>query len=369
MTMREKKIVKVSFIGIISNVFLSIFKFLIGFFTNSIAITLDAVNNLSDVLSSTITIVGTKLANKQPDKKHPFGHGRIEYLSALIISIIILYAGVTSISESIKKIINPELPKYNHVSLIIIAIAIFVKIILGIYTKKVGEKVKSDSLVNSGFDALMDAFISLSTLVAAIIYILKSVSIESYLGILISLFIIKSGISMVKKTLSQILGERIDSGIAKEIKNTVNSFKQVHGAYDLMLNNYGPEIYMGSIHIEVDDTMSATEIDELTRKIIEKVLEKNNVLLSAIGIYSFNTKDKELVKIRSNIEKIVYSHKEAIQIHGFYVNKVEKEINFDLIIDYDVKDRTKIYNEICNEIKHYYSDYKFNIIVDIDASD
>ena len=366
---REKQIIKTSIVGIVTNLFLVVFKALIGFFSSSIAIILDAVNNLSDSVSSIITIIGTKIAQKKPDKKHPFGHGRVEHLSAMIIAVIVSYAGFTSLIESVKKIIKPTTPKYSTISLIIIIVCIFVKIFLGLYFKKMGKKTKSDSLKNSGQDALMDSIISFSTLVAAIIFKLFNINLEAYLACIISLVIIKSGFDMLKETISDILCERVESDIAKDIKETVNSFEEVHGAYDLMLNSYGPTILMGSIHIEVDDTMTAVQIDELTRKITEKVLKKHKVLLLAIGIYSFNTKDKTVSKIRKEIEEIVSSYEGVLQIHGFYLNKETNTISFDLIIDYEKKNREEIFIKIKNEIEKKYKDYKINMTLDIDASD
>ena len=187
---REKTIVRTSVIGILANVLLAAFKAGVGFFTNSIAITLDAVNNLTDALSSVITIIGTKIAGKKHNKKHPFGHGRVEYISTVTISVIILYAGITALIESIKKIITPETPDYTPTALIIVAVAVAVKIVLGIFVRRTGIKVKSDSLVASGKDALLDAVISASTLVAAGIYIIWGISLEAWLGAVISLIII-----------------------------------------------------------------------------------------------------------------------------------------------------------------------------------
>ena len=244
---REKTIVRTSIIGIVANVFLAAFKAVIGLAANSIAIVLDAVNNISDAGSSLITIIGTKLAGREPDKKHPFGYGRIEYLSAMIISVIVLYAGVTSFTESVKQIIHPETPDYSTLSLIIVGVAVVVKIVLGRYVKSIGKKVNSDSLVNSGEDATLDSVISASTLVAAAIFLIFGISLEAWLGAVISLVIIKSGVEMLKDTISQILGEKNDPELAREIKKTVTSFPGVHGAYDLVLNNYGPDAWNGSI--------------------------------------------------------------------------------------------------------------------------
>ena len=251
---REKTIIRTSVIGIIANVMLAAFKAVVGLMSNSIAIVLDAVNNISDAGSSLITIVGTKLAGKKPDKKHPFGYGRIEYLSAMIISVIVLYAGITSFVESVKQIIHPETPDYSAVSLAIVAVAVVVKIVLGRYVKGVGVKVNSDSLVNSGEDATLDSVISASTLVAAGIFLIFHISLEAWLGAIISLVIIKSGIEMLRDTVSQILGERNDVELARSIYATVKSFPDVQGAYDLVLNNYGPDTWNGSVHIEVPDT-------------------------------------------------------------------------------------------------------------------
>ena len=259
--LREKIIVRTSMIGIVANVFLVIFKTTIGLLSNSIAIVLDAVNNLSDVASSLITIVGTKLAGKEPDKKHPFGHGRIEYLSAMLIAVIILYAGITSLFESGKQIIHPETPEYNPVLLIIIGVAVVVKIVLGFYVKRVGKKVNSDSLINSGEDATLDAVISFSTLVAAGVFLFFQISLEAILGAIISVVILKSGISMLKSTISQLLGEQSDIEIAKKIQKTVMQFPNVLGAYDLVLNNYGPNRWNGSLHIEVPDTLAVADLD------------------------------------------------------------------------------------------------------------
>ena len=366
---REKIIIKTSIKGIVANIFLATFKAIIGFFANSIAIVLDAVNNLSDVLSSVITIIGAKIAGKMPDKEHPYGHGRVEYLSALFISIIILYAGFTSFIEAVKKLINPQVPEYSLYGMIIISLAIFVKIFLGVYFQKVGEKVNSDSLIGSGKDALIDAIIAFSTVLAAAIFVVFHISLEAWLGIIISILIIKSGVEMLKKTFNQILGIRVDRDLSIAIKNTINSYENVYGTFDLMLNDYGPDTYLGSVHIEIPDTMTAIEIDALTRRISKKVYKEHNVIMTAIGIYSVNTQDKELIEMREKISEIVYSFKTVIQIHGLYINKNDKYINFDIILDFQDKQRDETLNNICEKITKQYPDYKTNITLDYDISD
>lgn len=366
---REKKIIQTSVIGIVANILLAGFKAVVGFVSNSVAVTMDALNNVTDATSSIITIVGTKLAGKQPDKKHPFGHGRVEYISALIIAGLVLYAGITALIESVKKIISPEEPNYSMISIIIIAVAVIVKIVLGLYVKKSGENVKSDALINSGKDALFDAIISSATVVAAILYVVFGISVEPYLAGLISIFIIKSGFDMLKETISQLLGERNDIELDKEIKKTVTGFEGVKGAYDLVLNNYGPNSHNGSIHVEVPDTYSAVDIDILLRNIQAKVYEKHGVILTAIGIYSYNTSDEESMELRKMVTEIASKNKYVNGIHGFYYNKEEKTVRFDMIISFDAKDRKKEFEDISKEIVDALPEYKFYINMDTDFSE
>ena len=330
---------------------------------------MDAVNNLSDAASSVITIVGTKLAGKEADKKHPFGYGRIEYLSAMVISLLVQYAGITAFVESIKKIIHPDTPEYSAAALIIVAVAVVVKIVLGRYVKRVGEKVNSDSLVNSGADATMDSIISASTLVAAGIYLLFHISLEAWLGAIIAAVIIKSGIEMLRDTLSKILGERADAQLARDIKETVTSYPEVSGAYDLVLHNYGPDAFNGSVHIEVSDTLSADDLDKLLRKIMVEVYQKHNVLLTAIGVYSVNTKDPEAAAAREQVSRIVLAHPHVLQMHAFYLDRAEKTLRFDIVVSFDAKDRKQVVREVCEKVRQAYPDYTLQVAMDTDFSE
>ena len=366
---RNQIIIRTSIIGILANVLLSVFKSAVGIISGSIAIVMDAVNNLSDAASSLITIIGTKLAGKAPDRKHPFGHGRGEYLSAMIISALVLYAGLTSLIESFKKILSPKTPDYSAVTLVIVAFAVLVKIVLGRYVQQKGEQVHSDSLINSGKDALNDSIISASTLVAAIIFLTTGLSLEPYLGLIISLLIIKSGVDMLRETISQLLGERVNLELARSIKKTVTSFPDVTGAYDLILNNYGPDLFTGSIHIEVPDTYTVLQLDELSQSITHKVLENNHVILTAIGVYPTNTGNEKAAQMKRLISEIVLSHEYVMQLHGFYVNEVKKTIRFDGIISFDAKDREAVYQHIVNDVSELYPDYKLLVALDTDFSE
>lgn len=365
---REKTIVKTSVIGIITNLLLVGFKVFVGLISNSIAVILDAVNNLSDALSSVVTIIGAKLGAKQPDKKHPLGYGRIEYLSSMIVAALVLYAGITSLVESIKKIIHPEAADYSTVSLIIIAVAIAVKLVLGLYVKKQGKKVSSGALEASGSDALFDAILSASVLASAIVYLIWGVSLEAYVGVVIAGFIIKAGIEMMIETLNDIIGKREDAETTKELKEIICAEENVLGAYDVTLFNYGPNKNYGSVHIELPDTMSVDEVDRITRRIQTDVYKKTGVILTGLGVYSYNTSDDEAAKMRNAIQKTVMAHDWALQMHGFYADTEKKTIRFDVVVSFEV-DRKEALETLCGEVKALYPEYEILIVPDVDIAD
>lgn len=366
---RQKIIVRTSIVGILANIFLAGFKAFVGLLSNSISVVLDAVNNLSDALSSVITIIGAKLSTKPADKKHPLGYGRVEYLSALIIGIIVLYAGFTAMVESVKKIITPETPDYSTLTLIIIGVAVLVKIALGTFVIRSGKKANSDSLIASGKDALMDSIISASVLVAAVVYLIWGVSLEAYLGVIISLFIIKTGFEVLRDTISQILGERIDGDLSKKIKEDLSAYEGVSGAYDLILHAYGPEKLIGSVHIEVPDTLTAPELDALQRRMTADIYAKHNVLLTGISVYSVNLQDPETDTLFHAIHDEVMEYDHVLQIHGFHLDKETKAVTFDLIIGFDTKDRSALLDEIVAKLRTEYPQYRFYVALDSDISD
>ena len=366
---RDQVIVRTSVIGIVANVFLAAFKAAVGFISGSIAIVLDAVNNISDAASSVITILGTKLASRNPDSKHPFGHGRIEYLTSMVIAVLVLYAGVTSLVESIKAIIHPEKPSYTIPLLIIVSVAIIVKIVLGRYVKSIGKKVNSDSLVNSGEDATLDSIISLTTLIAAIIFMILHVSLEAWLGAVIAIVIIKSGIEMLSEAFSQITGEAVSSELANDIKNTINQIPGVEGTYDLILNNYGPDRYIGSTHIAVSDTMTASELDVLERRITEEVVKEHGIVMAGISVYALNTQNPEYVVLEKRIQNAVFQDQNITELHGLNIDTENKVIRFDIVISLDVKDRTRVFEEAVSRVKEAVPDYELLPLLDTDYAE
>ena len=366
---RQKIIVKTSIISIISNLLLSLFKFLIGMFSHSVAIISDSINNLSDALSSIITIVGTKLASKDPDRKHPFGHGRIEYITALIVSAIVIYAGLVALYESIMKIIHPIDVNYNFLTIIVLIMSIIVKFVLGLYVKYKGKEVNSDSLFASGLDAFNDAIISISVLITTILYLTFKIRLDAYVGIVLGLIIIKSGIELIKQPLNNMVGMSAKEGLSKKIKHEILSIESVEGVFDLLLHNYGPDTYIGSVHIEIKDTYTVNDIDRLSRTITDVIKKKYSVIIHTVGVYSINTKSKKVSRIRQEIEQIVFSYSSILEFHGFYLDEENKTISFDIIIDYKEKYKDKIYKSIYDKIKTKYPDYTLLITLDVDVSD
>ena len=365
---RERVIVRTSVIGILTNVLLAGFKAAVGLLSHSIAVTLDAVNNLSDALSSVVTIIGAKLGAKQPDKKHPLGYGRIEYLSSMIVAAIVLYAGITSLVESVKKIIAPEAADYSVLSLVIIGAAILAKLLLGTFVKKQGEKVHSGALTASGSDALFDAILSASVLLSAVVYLIFGLSLEAYVGVVISGFIIKAGVEMMIETLDDIIGKREDGETSRQLKEIICAEEAVLGAYDVTLFNYGPNKNYGSVHIELPDTLTVDEVDRITRRIQQDVFQKTGVILTGIGVYSFNTSDDEAAKMRNAVQRAVMAHPWALQMHGFYADIRQKTLRFDVVLSFDIS-RKEAMDVLYAEIRALYPDFELLIVPDVDVTD
>ena len=365
---REKTIVRTSIVGIAANVLLVAFKAFVGIVSHSIAVILDAVNNLSDALSSVITIIGAKLGAKPPNKKHPLGYGRVEYISSMLVAAIVLYAGITSLVESVKKIFRPEQADYSAASLVIISVAIVVKLILGAYVKKQGEKVNSGALIASGSDASFDAILSASVLASAVIYLIWGISLEAYVGVIIAGFIVKAGIEMMFETLDDIIGQRSDADITKQLRRIICEDEEVRGAYDIILFNYGPNKNYGTVHIELPDNMTVDKVDQITRRIQLSVFQKTGVILTGVGVYSFNTSDDEAAQMRNALQKAVLSHSWAMQVHGFYADTKSKTLHFDVVVSFDI-DRNEALEKLTKQVSEMYPDYNISIVLDADASD
>lgn len=361
---RDKKIIRTSFLGIAVNIVLVAIKALVGFFANSIAVIMDALNNLSDALSSVITIIGTKLSGKRPDDKHPFGHGRVEYITSVVIAMIVLFAGASALYSSVEKIITPEETDYKIYSLILIAVAVAAKFLFSAYVKKVGKSLDSATLVASGTDAFFDGFLSLSTLLAAILSLAFGINLEGWFGAAISVFIIRSGFEILKETLSTIIGVKADRDLVDKLKEVVLSFPEIRGVYDITLHNYGPTRIIGSAHIEVDGELTAKNIHKLSREVTFAVYEKLGIILT-VGIYAAgDTSDAER-EIKADLVRVVGEDPSIKQMHAFYLDEAQKTVSFDLMIDF-AADSNAVKNSVISKMTALHPDYKYFIIIDAD---
>ena len=360
---RSKEIIRTSVIGIVANVLLASFKAVVGLLANSVAVVLDAVNNLSDALSSVITIIGTKLSMRPADSKHPFGYGRVEYFTAIVIAVIVLTTGITSLVESIKKIINPTEPDYTTVTLIVIIAAIVTKLILGWYVRRQGKKLDSDALVASGSDALFDAVITLATLVSAGVMLIWNVSLDGYLGALISLVIIKAGIEMLASPINQLLGAQAPPDLIHAIKSDITAVEGVQGVYDIILHGYGPNLSIGSLHVGVPDTMTAHQIHGLTRGISEQMYAKYGIIMT-VGVYSVATGDNKNAELQRNVVQTLSRQEHVLQVHGFYYYKDRNYLSVDVVPDRSVTDDEAFIRLLREQLKAVAPDASMSIVID-----
>ena len=365
---RSKQIIRTSVVGIVANVLLAGFKALVGLLAHSVAIVLDAVNNLSDALSSVITIIGTKLSMKQADREHPFGYGRVEYFTAIIIAVIVLTTGVTSLVESVKKIIHPTQPDYTTVTLVVIIVAILAKLALGWYVRRQGKKLDSDALVASGSDALFDAVITLATLVSAGIMLIWNVSIDGYLGALISLVIIKAGVEMLASPINQLLGARASEDLIHEIKQEIMEMDGVQGVFDIILHGYGPNLSIGSLHIGIPDTMTAHQIHGLTRQIAEQMMARHGIVMT-VGVYANATGNDKAAELQGAVVKALADQENIRQVHGFYYDEARNLLSFDVVPDLSVTDDQAFLEDLQNRLKQVLPDQPVSILIDHNYSE
>ena len=368
---REREIVKTSIGGIIGNVFLVAFKAFVGVVAGSISIIMDAVNNFTDALSSTITIVGTKLAARKPDKKHPYGYGRIEYLTSTLIAVLILFAGGMAIFESVKSIIdhfqNGTMPSFEIYSIVIIAVAIAVKVAIGLLFRKKGQSIESEALKASGTDALFDSILSTGTLIGVLVAKFAGIYVEGYLGVAIGLFILKSGIEVMRESLSLMIGNRFDKEYIVAIKEDINAIEGVRGCYDLILNNYGHNRNIGSVHIGVADDLGAKEIQAIERNIMMLMYHKYQTVMT-VGIYAENLSDEFSRGVFEKVAEVIKSHSYILQTHGFYVDQEAKSINFDVVVSFDDPDPSGTVQAIKEETEKKFEGYQVHVQYDQDFS-
>lgn len=364
---RARIIRNTAWAGIGSNILLAAAKYAAGIFSGSSAIMAEAANNLTDSFSSIITLVANWFAEKPADKEHPFGHGRLEYLSALIIGCLIIYTGVDCMISAAESIFHPKAPDLSFWPVAVVVMGFGVKIVLGLYTKKKGRQADSESLIASGQDALNDSILSLVTLASCLTWLFWKVNIDGWAAGIISIFILKSGFDTVKQTISAILGERIPPEFAAEIRKAVMQNPKVISTADLFLDSYGPTEYVGSIHIEVPDTMDASSIDELTRKLSSMLYKKFHIIMT-IGIYAV-PESPEGQKLYHEANDAAMKVPYVMSTHGFHLDEQKKTIYIDVVRSFDVHDISAFRKEVEQALEKAIPGYHFFVIVDTDQSD
>ena len=358
---RARRIVRTSFVGIAANVLLAAFKAAVGLAAGSVAVVMDAVNNLSDALGSILTLAGVQLARRPPSAKHPFGYGRIEYFSAVSIAALVLAAGAGSLVESVRKIVNPSTPEFGMVSLVVVSVAVAAKLALGRYVSAQGRACNSDALVASGADASFDAVLSAATLVGALLVKFAGLNLDGWIGAAISLFILKAGGGMLMESVGNIMGSRPDTEVSKKIRATVEAVPGVIGAYDLVLHNYGPDSAIGSVHVEIDGSLDAAAIHRLTHA----VLDAFHVFLT-VGIYAVDPARSDDM---TAIETAAKAHPGVKAVHGAFFDDGAATISFDVLVDFTVRDRAALRKAILADIAPRFPDRSITINFDTDYSD
>ena len=363
---RRKKIIGVSIIGIVANLLLGVLKAVLGLLSGSIALISDALNNITDSSSSLITIVGTKLAAKAPDKQHPFGHGRTEYLKSLLIGGIVFLTGFQSLISSVKAVFNKEDINTDITTVIIIIATIAAKVLLGTFTENSGKKLNSTALIASGADAKNDAVVSVVTLISSILYMFAKISVDGIAGVIISVFILKTAYEVLSDTIKKLLGERVDGEIVRGIKDIVRNTEGVINCFDLILNDYGPDFYTGSINVEIEDNRSIGEMYPILHEAQTKIYNKYNVFL-VFGFYSVDVDDERYIKIKSLLKNYKENERHIINYHGIVIDEKDKTIYCDITRDFDITSETVIEN-VNRILKEEFPKYNIHVNIDTEFS-
>ena len=343
-----------SIVGIFCNVFLFAVKFVVGLVLHSVSVTADAFNNLSDAGSSIISFVGVKMAEKPADKDHPFGHGRIEYIAALVVSFLVLEVGFTFLKDSFGKILHPEIMNFQIVSVVILILSIAVKLWLGLFNRKLGEKIDSKVMMAVFTDSMGDVITTSATILSLIFFAVTDINIDGIVGVGVALVVMWAGVGIAKDTLEPLIGQAIDPEVYGEIKHFVEKYDGIEGTHDLIVHNYGPGRSMASIHAEVPNDVDIEQSHEIIDR-IERDAAKELGIFLVIHMDPVEMKDKSVLKIRDKIVQLLYDLDPACTIHDFRMVPGENQTNliFDMVvpIDYDEKKKNELPLQLMERIK------------------
>ncbi len=356
-------------VGIICNVFLFAGKLIIGLIINSSAVMTDSFNNLSDAASSVISLVGAKLAAKPADKEHPFGHGRYEYIVALIVSFIILEVGISCFKTSLEKIFHPEDLNISLIALIILIVSVFVKIWLSLFNRKLGKKIDSKVLLATARDAMGDVFVTSATIVSLLIYRFLGWNVDGYMGCLVAVMVFLAGISVTRDTIEPLLGEAVPEDLYKEICEKICSYEGIEGTHDLIVHSYGPTRRMASVHAEIKNTLSIETAHEIVDRIEQDVLRDLNIFL-VIHMDPIDTDNEAVQNTRKIISDAVKEKDPSASIHDFRMVSGTDQINliFDLVLPYSYKKEEcrKFTDDLEGKLKKI--DQRYNCVITVEHS-
>ena len=328
---------RTSILGIVVNVLIAGVKIAAGLLASSIAIVSEGVNNAADALTSVLTMVGTRLAGRHPDAKHPFGYGRIEYLTGLVVAVVIIVSGVQMLIESVKLIFRPEELSISYVSLAIVAVSAVVKFFLGLYTIARGRVAQSDALVGVGLECRADSYISIITIGVAVVFLLTGVSLDAYAGVVMSAIILKAGVEVLLKIVSELIGRPGEKELATKIYQLVRATPGVVGAADMMLHNYGPNAWSGSVNVEIDHAKSVGEVYAMLHELQLGIMHEEHVTM-VFGVYAVDDDHVETRRIRRTILEYVKAHEHVKSFHAVYLEPGTNRLYCDLVVDYELAD-------------------------------
>lgn len=334
---REGVITAVSALGIAVNLLIAAAKVVFGLFASSIAIVSEGVNNASDAMTSVLTLVGSRLAGKHPDAKHPFGYGRVEYLTSLVIAGLILFTGIEMLISSVRLIFEPTELNVSVPALAVVAVSAVIKFLLGVFTVSAGKRSGSGALVGVGLDCRNDSFISVVTILSAVIFIVSGVSVDAYVGALMSLLVVKAGFDVLRDTVSELLGRPGDAELAAKLYREIRSTPGILGAVDMMLHNYGPDAYSGSVNVEIDHEKTVGEVYDFLHALQLRIMREYNVTL-VFGVYAVDGDHEEVRVIRQRIAEFVRAHEHVKSFHAVYLDPASPRLYCDLIVDYELRD-------------------------------
>ncbi len=360
---REGTVVTVSGLNILVNLIFAAIKVVIGLAVSSIAIVSEGVNNATDSATSLITIVGTKLSAKHPTEKHPFGFGRIEYLTSLLISVLILFTGAELMESSVKRIFAPQEMSISYVTMAIIAVSALVKLALGLYTIKEGRRVDSSSLVALGTECRSDSVVSVITLVTALVFLVFHVSLDAYAGIIMSLIVLKAGFEVLKETLSDILGQAGEKELAQELYRIIRAEPLVLNAADMMLHNYGPDAYSGSVNVEIDHSKTVGEVYAALHELQLRIMHEKHITM-VFGIYAVDGDHAQIRQLREQVAAFVREQKHVTSYHALYIHPNGKDLYVDLVVDYDLADWEALRKEFTSYMAELYPDKHLELVIE-----